>query len=454
MKKFILAIVLAASALVGVNAQKAGYDPVKAPFGHGQDSIDCRMNLSLMTTAAKAENYPDALKTWTAVYENCPASSKNIFIYGPRIFKALYFQETDATKKKEYMDKTMEIYDNRMKYFSNVDAKGTILALKVYDYMEMMGEDADPALIYKELGEAIEDMKSGMYPADAYGHYMIASLRVFLQDNDKKEQYIKDYFRVMDYMDEAKENALGVDDKENANYLEIVKESIETAFVNSGAGDCETLEEFYAAKFEENKNNEEFLNQASGSLYNAGCTQSEFYFKLAENLHRITPTANSAIGLANRSLKNKDYNDALKYYEQAAELETDRAKSSDYLMSLAGILTSQRSYSQARQAAYDALKYNPNNGSAYVLIAQMYASSAQGIFPEPEKRGLVFSAAIDKLQKAKSVDSSVTAEANKLIGQYSNYYMEKTDAFMMGLKDGESIFVPGWIGETTTIRTK
>jgi len=25
---------------------------------------------------------------------------------------------------------------------------------------------------------------------------------------------------------------------------------------------------------------------------------------------------------------------------------------------------------------------------------------------------------------------------------------------MMGLKAGESIFVPGWIGETTTIRTK
>ena len=82
MKKFILAIVFVTSAIVGASAQKAGYDPVKAPYGHGQDSIDCRMNLSLMTTAAKAENYKDAVKTWNAVYENCPASSKNIYIYG------------------------------------------------------------------------------------------------------------------------------------------------------------------------------------------------------------------------------------------------------------------------------------------------------------------------------------------------------------------------------------
>ena len=222
MKKFILAIFLATFAFAGVNAQKAGYDPVKAPFGHGQDSIDCRMNLSLMTTAAKAENYADAVKTWTAVYDICPASSKNIYIYGPRIFKALFVKEADAAKKKEYLDKTMEIYDKRLKYFSNVDAKGTILAFKAYDYQELMGDDADPAVIYEILGEAIADMKSEMYPSDAYGHYMIASLRLFLQDNSKKEEYINDYFRIMDYMDQAKENALAANDKPSVTFARFV----------------------------------------------------------------------------------------------------------------------------------------------------------------------------------------------------------------------------------------
>ena len=92
--------------------------------------------------------------------------------------------------------------------------------------------------------------------------------------------------------------------------------------------------------------------------------------------------------------------------------------------------------------------------AAYILIAQMYASSAGGIFQESEKQGLVFAAAVDKLQRAKSVDPSVTSEANKLINQYSRYYMDKETAFMMGMKEGETVHVPGWIGETTTIRTK
>ena len=122
MKKLLLSGFMAIAMVVGVNAQKSGYDPVKAPFGHGEDSVNCRLNLSLMQTSAKAEAYDSALKPWMDVYESCPASSKNIYIYGPRIFKALYETATDAAKKKEYLDKTLEIYDTRIKYFGEDDS--------------------------------------------------------------------------------------------------------------------------------------------------------------------------------------------------------------------------------------------------------------------------------------------------------------------------------------------
>ena len=454
MKKLILAIILASTAFLGVNAQKANYDPVNARYGHGQDSVKCVTNLSLMSTAAKAENYKDAVKSWEFVYNNCPASSKNIYIYGPRIFKALIEQETDEAKKKEYVDLIMEIYDKRMQYFSNVDPKGTILSYKATDYKELMGDDVDHKFVYKMLDEAVEDMKSELHPSVAFYDYIISSLFLFLQDNTQKDQFINDYFRTLEYMDEAIETANASNDTDNANYLAAVKESVETVFVNSGAGDCETLQQFYSAKFEANKDNEEFLNKAIGALSQIGCNESDFYFDLSESLHKLKPSANSALGLAQRNLQNKDYETAMKYYEEASQLETDSDKASGYMMTLSQILFSQRRYSQARQAAYDALKFKPNNGDAYILIAQMYASSAQGIFAESEKRGLVFSAAVDKLLRAKAVDPSVSSEANKLINQYSGYYMEKEDAFMMGLQAGESVFVPGWIGETTTIRTK
>ena len=63
-----------------------------------------------------------------------------------------------------------------------------------------------------------------------------------------------------------------------------------------------------------------------------------------------------------------------------------------------------------------------------------------------------FFAVIDKLQKAKSVDESVTEEANELIRTYSGYTPKDEDLFFIGLKKGDAVTIGGWIGETTTIR--
>ena len=59
---------------------------------------------------------------------------------------------------------------------------------------------------------------------------------------------------------------------------------------------------------------------------------------------------------------------------------------------------------------------------------------------------------IDKLQRAKAVDSSVANEANELIRVYSQYTPTAQDLFMLGYKAGDSITIGGWIGESTTIR--
>lgn len=441
------------AAIIAINAQKAGYDPVNAPFGHGEDSVKCRMNLSLMSTSAKAENYKDALGPWREAFEDCPAASKNIYIYGPRIFKSLHESESDAAKKKEYLDTVMDIYNSRLKYFPG-DEKGTILAYKTYDYMELMGTEADSKVIYEWLGEAVEEMKSDMEPKDAYSYYMVSSLTQFINDNSLKDRYINDYFRITGYVDEAVVKANDEGDQATADYLVLVKDGIVKGFINSGAGDCETLTEYYADKIEPNKSDKAFLTDVVDALSSVGCNDTDLYFTAAEHLYVLEPSASAALGLANKGLKDKDYDTAVKYYTEAAKLEEDQTKASNYMLQLAGIFSSQRNFSKSRQAANEALKYNPNNGDAYILIAKLYATSAESVFSEREKRGLVFCAAVDKLNRAKAVDSSVASEAQSLINQYSTYFMDTETAFMMGIKAGESVSIPGWIGETTTVRLK
>jgi len=62
---------------------------------------------------------------------------------------------------------------------------------------------------------------------------------------------------------------------------------------------------------------------------------------------------------------------------------------------------------------------------------------------------------MDYFYKAKSVDNSVAAEAQKLINKYHAYLPEKSDIFMQwGKGNGDAYFVPCWIQENTTIRAK
>src|SRR5699024_6635300 len=134
------------------------------------------------------------------------------------------------------------------------------------------------------------------------------------------------------------------DNQANADYLSTVKDGIVQGFVNSGAGDCKTLTEYYADKVEPNKTNKDVLNEVINALGSVGCTETDLYFTAAEYLHQLEPTANAALGLANKALRDKDFTTAVKYYSEAANLETDKSKSSDYMMQLAGIFSNQRNF--------------------------------------------------------------------------------------------------------------
>lgn len=107
--------------------------------------------------------------------------------------------------------------------------------------------------------------------------------------------------------------------------------------------------------------------------------------------------------------------------------------------------------SKAKQYALKSISLDGSNSKPYILIANMYASSPNWS-DENALNKCTYFAVIDKLQRAKSVDSSVEEEANKLIGTYSRYTPKDEDLFFLGLKKGDSVTIGGWIGETTTIR--
>ena len=102
-----------------------------------------------------------------------------------------------------------------------------------------------------------------------------------------------------------------------------------------------------------------------------------------------------------------------------------------------------------------AAEMEPSKGEPYRLIAQLYVKGAKAISDGMGGRSAYW-AAVDAARKALSVDDSPenVEAANRLISTYSGHYPKQDEAFMLDLIDGNSYTVPGWIGVSTTIRTR
>ena len=437
----------------GAYAQKGVDNGTK--FGSGEDSVRCITNISLFVPYAKAGNFKDAYEFWKIVYDECPASTKDVYQYGVRIMGWKIAQEKDAAKKKALIDDLMAVYDKRVKYFGNDKRYGKdwIVSRKVQDYFAQTGENADYNLAYGWLKEIVNE-KGENCEALGLSLFAFSSMKKMVADPNFKEQYIQDYLVASNGLDAQIKAAQAANNKKEEDNLTAYKSGVDGQFANSGAADCETLQNLYAAKIEENKDNLDYLKETVSLLRRMRCQEIDAYFAASSYAYKLEPSAEAAVGMAKQAVKQKDFETALKYFEEAANLETDEATKADDYYSMALLSFEQNGYSKARQYCQKAIEINPNYGAAYLLIGKMYASTAKSVYPgDGVLARAVYYAALDKFEKGKQVDPSVAEEANSLISSYRAHLPSTEEIFMHpDLEQGKAFTIGGWIGERTTVR--
>ena len=437
----------------GAYAQKGVDNGTK--FGSGEDSVRCITNISLFVPYAKAGNFKDAYEFWKIVYDECPASTKDVYQYGVRIMGWKIAQEKDAAKKKALIDDLMAVYDKRVKYFGNDKRYGKdwIVSRKVQDYFAQTGENADYNLAYGWLKEIVNE-KGENCEALGLSLFAFSSMKKMVADPNFKEQYIQDYLVASNGLDAQIKAAQAANNKKEEDNLTAYKSGVDGQFANSGAADCETLQNLYAAKIEENKDKLDYLKETVSLLRRMRCQEIDAYFAASSYAYKLEPSAEAAVGMAKQAVKQKDFETALKYFEEAANLETDAATKADDYYSMALLSFEQNGYSKARQYCQKAIEINPNYGAAYLLIGKMYASTAKSVYPgDGVLARAVYYAALDKFEKGKQVDPSVAEEANSLISSYRAHLPSTEEIFMHpDLEKGKAFTIGGWIGERTTVR--
>jgi tetratricopeptide (TPR) repeat protein len=152
-------------------------------------------------------------------------------------------------------------------------------------------------------------------------------------------------------------------------------------------------------------------------------------------------------------LKQDAYDDAAIFIKLAYILQSDSIKKAEYYYYSAVTEFARENYQGSRELALTAARYNPNYCKPYVLIAKLYVQNASICFDDYEERRTVYWAAVDKLEKAKSVDNSCDEEVDKLIEKFKKRFPGPSCIFGR-LYEGGEYTVGCWINEVTTIRYK
>lgn len=432
-------------------AQKGVEDGSK--YGHGEDSIRCLQNLSLFTEYVKQKSYADAIPSWEIVYNECPLASSTIYTDGIKIMEWRISKEKDKAKKDELIEKLMDIYDKRIKYMGNH---------RKYNENYLLGRKATHLLSYKsdspesrkqaqqwfEKSMAAQGVNSEMA---VLATYMMNTMDMFKANQVGAEVVVNNYIKVSDLLTAQIKAEKKVSDKEQ---IQGVKENVEKLFANSGAADCQTIEKIFTPKLSENKSNLDWLKMVNKLLARANCEEAQLLYDVSENLHAIEPSSSSAYGLARMYLKTQDLDRAVEFYNEAIKLEEESSQKGTLHYQLGLIKFNQGKLVEAKNNAEKAISLRPDWGDPYILVGNLYATSAKNFGSNEFEHKTAYWAAVDMFQKAKSIDEKVTDKANELINIYAQHFPGMEEIFFQGFKEGDSYSLGGWIGSTTKVRAK
>lgn len=468
---------------------------------YGSEPDKCKTNLSIFYEYAKVGNYEPAMEPWNWCMQNCPASSKNLYKYGLKMFENQYdiaagsitvaegkakgTSSNPNIKKigKKYFDvskmnksemakaasKVDELYAGRIKYFP--ENLGKVYSDWANSLFKRTFLDGTPRkeLIYDKLGKSFKAEPTGMSVKNLGKYYQI-----FTDENkDTNPQLVFDtydditeavgkkmdgYSKKLDILvaKEAKGKNLSSKEKRSKKAASINLKAlgqIEGILDNtlSSVATCERLVPLYIDNFEKHKTEVKWLKRAVSRLNQKGCTDASIYPVMVEAYVNAAPSSDAYVFYAGILIDKGEKNKAIEYFDKATSLESDPYKKAKYYYRVALIMKNKGAKSKSREYARKALKERPSMGSAYLLIANLYASSANSCGTDEISKRMVYVAAADKARKAKTVDPGISSTANKYIKSYMGSAPSKKLIFTEGLSSGTPMKIGCWIGETARI---
>lgn len=414
-------------------------------FGTGKDTMICKENLTIYQLRYRNEEKtgtftPETFNAWRKAFSVCPQSSKNMYVpHGVNMFTSLYKNEKDAVKKQKYLDTILMIYDKRVESFGEenkyVGLKGADLMLlspaRYEEAFDMCKKSVDALGVKSEVKTLVMYMQATVVKFENGKMSKVDALQVYQQIASIFDANIKKG-------SQAHERQLPV---------------IETMFLQLKP-ECSDLVALFEPQFQANPENPEVLKKIISNLKT--CKDNDLYLQAVVSLDKIEPSAQSKRNIAEMYVEKKQNNTAINYFKESIELEQDNNQKAETYFRMASITVGSASTSVAY--AQSALKQNPNMGKAHLFIAAQYVNSISSCVDKAEypevARWTILWAAVDMCNRAKTLDPSVTSQANSQIANYRAHFPDAEAMFGYNITEGSSHSFSCWFTVSTTAKVK
>jgi tetratricopeptide (TPR) repeat protein len=437
----------------------------------GQQDEECMTKLSIFHEYTKGKNYDAAFEPWMSVRDKCPKFNIAIYSDGEKILEDKIDKATGADKAALITD-LLKLWEERAANFASKTPTGEYAAQAcqlMYDNKDVLNKTDEE--LYNCFNAAFNgDRATFTNPKSLYTYFSLmvdlfdaktkTDAELFNKYDDvveKVEDEVQNYSEKLNVLIKKEDAGTELTKKEGQykRYYESYLKAYDqiSSGIDKKLGDrakCTNLIPLYAKDFEANKTNAIWLQRAAGKMSEKDCTDDPLFFKLVNAYHELSPSANSAYYLGILKDKEGKSNEAISFYKQAIDLETDNFKKAKLSNRIGLKLKGKGNYGAARGYFRQALKYNPSNGRPYLSIAGMYASSANNCGDDAFSKRAVFWLAADEARKAARVDPTLNKDAAQTATNYESKAPSKADIFSKG-NSGQVIKIGCWIGSSVTV---
>ncbi|MDP3946769.1 MAG: tetratricopeptide repeat protein [Lutibacter sp.] len=436
---------------------------VSAPVVFSQaENEECIIKYNLFKGDYSAGKYDVAYENWLWTMDHCPTLTVNIYKLGIKIAESRLEAATTPADKAAAVKLVERVYTQRLQHFPQ-DLARVYSDFATFKDAQGASEDEVFVLLEKSFKSDVTDIS----PTNIYRYFDII-LNKYKDTNAQKvfdtydevgeglEIKREEYSKQLDLITAKDSTTLSDRDKNNKiayeqhlSNLDLVETSLDAKL--AAISTCENLIPLNKKYFQDNKTDAVWLKRAVSRMYNKECTDDPFYDILVEAYVKADPSPQASVFYADILMKNGETNKAMEYFKKAIDQETDSYNKAKYAFKVAQILRKKGRLEEARSYAYKALDFQPRMGNAYLLIASMYASSANSCGNDVVSKRMVYVAALNKALKARAVDPSISTLANRFIASYSDNIPTKKDLFVAGIQSGSSHRIGCWINETVIV---